>query len=90
MSSRDKVVYVCEPGIILVQEGYAFLSNSVFILDPLPNNNRTVMGPLIFGGEGGIDSNRLKAILTPPGRTACVQNATAFCRTGFSSLTLCL
>ena len=54
MSSRDKVVYVCEPGIILVQEGYAFLSNSVFILDPLPNNNRTVMGSLIFGGEGGI------------------------------------
>jgi len=34
-----------------------------------------------FGGEGGIDSNRLRAILTPSGRTACVQNATAFCRT---------
>ena len=34
-----------------------------------------------IGGEGGIDSNRLKAILTPAGRTACVQNAFAFCRT---------
>ena len=40
------------------------------------------------GGEGGIDSNRLRAILTPSGRTACVQNASAFCRTGLSSRTL--
>ena len=40
-------------------------------------------GPLFLftGGEGGIDSDRLWAILTPAGRTSCVQNAGAFCRT---------
>lgn len=37
------------------------------------------------GRKGGIDSNRRVAILTPAGRTSCVQNAAAFCRTGFCS-----
>ena len=37
---------------------------------------------LMTGGEGGMDSDRLRAILPPTGRNSCVQNARAFCRTG--------
>jgi len=40
------------------------------------------------GVPKGIDSDRLKAILTPAGRTACVQNAGAFCRTGLPRFAL--
>jgi hypothetical protein len=40
---------------------------------------RATLGAI--GGRCGFDSDRLPAILTPAGRTACVQNAIAFCRT---------
>ncbi len=39
-------------------------------------------GRLIWvGGAGRVDSNRLRAILTPSGRATRVQNARAFCET---------
>ena len=66
-------------------------SNRVLILHHTrPKTKRPREGAFSFsGGEGGIDSNRLRPILAPAGRASRVQNAGAFCRTGSSSLPLC-
>ena len=38
------------------------------IMSDYDPDDHPIIGPLLVGGEGGMDSNRLKAILTPAGR----------------------